>query len=417
MSSVPVTAHHADPRQIRSGPPTAVLVVLSAGPKSLPEIEDAFRAYGRRPPGDPRPRIARRAADDTKLADGVREAVDRAVEYGWAARHQGEGDRLWLTDAGRAEAERAITDRRYRRERVHRLLQPSAASRTTMVAQVAITAIKVPAALISGSAAQLNDSAEELLDIVASASVYLGIRARREQVANIIVVVLMLGTGLFTVAFALRRFFAPVTPTLSWYPFSVAVVSVPFYAVRSAYERSSGLRGHSAALVAQSVDSRNHAITGVGVTAGLIAASLGAPVVDTIFGLGVALTILKSCAYLTRDLVRSMRQGEPPEMARYSTWVGDDLERVLQHRLQTWLLYLVGTEHITIRSNLVRRAQQAADPESNPLLEFGMEVDARRLVEPALGDLIQHELLSDTDPLEITDRGRRELQRTMRRRL
>jgi len=65
--------------------------------------------YGRRLPGDPSSRLAGRAGHDTKLTNSVRETVDRAVDHGWA----------------------------------------------------------------TGSAAQLNDAAGELLDVVASASVYL----------------------------------------------------------------------------------------------------------------------------------------------------------------------------------------------------------------------------------------------------
>ena len=42
--------------------PAAILIVLSAGPKSMAEIEDAFRAYGRRLPGDPRSIAGSRSA-------------------------------------------------------------------------------------------------------------------------------------------------------------------------------------------------------------------------------------------------------------------------------------------------------------------------------------------------------------------
>ena len=44
--------------QARSRPPGTILVVLSAGPKTLAEIEDAFRAYGRRLPAIPDPALA-----------------------------------------------------------------------------------------------------------------------------------------------------------------------------------------------------------------------------------------------------------------------------------------------------------------------------------------------------------------------
>jgi hypothetical protein len=281
-----------------------------------------------------------------------------------------------------------------------------------MALQPAVTAVKVPAALLSRSTAQLNDAAEEVLDVVASTAVVFGIRWKHERLANAIVVALMLATGLLTFALAVRRFVVPVTPTVSWYPLSVAIASVPIYGLRSAYERAAGLRGANEALVSQSVDSRNHALSGLGVTAGLLAVRFGAPVVDTSIGLVLSLTILKSCASLARDLVRSLRTGQTGELARYSFWVADDFQRMINRRLRTWLLHLVADEHITGRSELLARAEAAADPESNPLLQFGMEVDVKALVEPALNELIRQGLLVDGDPLKVTDRGRRLLLRT-----
>jgi len=204
-----------------------------------------------------------------------------------------------------------------------------AAATATMAAQLAITIIKIPAALLSGSAAQLNDAAEEVLDVIASAMVYLGVRFNAERLANVVVVALMAATGCLTLAVAVRRLFVPVTPAVSWYPLTVAAASVPVYAVRSAYERSAGLRGGKVSLVSQSVDSRNHALAGVAVTTGLISVILHAAVIDTLIGLALALTILKSCAGLTRDLIRSLRSGQQPGLSRYSLWAADRLEQVI----------------------------------------------------------------------------------------
>lgn len=405
-----------DGRQLsRSRPPATILVVLSAGPKTPAEIEDAFRAYGRRLPGDPRPRLTSRGKG-TRLGRSLALAMAQAVEAGWAVKGQ-HGDQVQLTEAGRAEASRVLADLRSRRGRVHRLLQPSSAATATMAAQIAITAIKVPAALISGSAAQLNDAAEELADVIASTAVYLGVRLSRERLANVVVVTLMAATGCFTLALAVRRLAAPVTPAVSWYPLTVAAASVPVYAARSAYERSAGLRGGNASLVSQSVDSRNHALAGLAVTAGLTSVALHAPVIDTLIGLVLALTILKSCADLTRDLIRSHRGGQQPELSRYSLWIADRLERIIRTRIETWLLYLIGTQNVTARADLLRRAAAAADPDINPLLrEYGMEADARAMIEPAIDHLTRRGLLLGTEPLAITAAGRHQLQHALRRR-
>jgi hypothetical protein len=403
-------------QQARSRPPGTILVVLSAGPKTLAEIEDAFRAYGRRLPDDPRPRIGSRG-EGTRLGRSLAVAMARTVEAGWAA-SGGDEDRFSLTDAGRAEAGRVVGDLRSRRRRVHRLLRPSSAAAITMAAQIAITAIKVPAALASGSTGQLNDAAEELLDVIASAAVYLGVRRNAERLANVIVVALMAATGCLTLALAVRRLVVPTTPSVSWYPLTVAAASILVYVVRSAYERSAGLRSGNVSLVSQSVDSRNHALSGLAVTAGLTSVALHATVIDTLIGLVLALTILKSCADLTRDLIRSHSSGQQPGHSRYSLWIADRLEQAIRTRIETWLLYLIGTKNVTARTDLLRRAAAAADPDANPLLrEYGMEADARAKIEPAIDELIQHGLLLGIEPLAITSAGRRQLQHALRRRL
>ena len=286
-----------------------------------------------------------------------------------------------------------------------------------MLTQIAITAIKVPAALVSRSVAQLNDAAEELLDVFSSTGVYLGVRFERERIANVAVVIVMLGTGVFTLFFAVRRFFVPVTPTVTWYPLSVAVVSIPIYLVRSAYERAAGLRGASVALISQSVDSRNHGLVSVGVTVGLISVAVfHVTVLDTLIGLAVALIILKGATVLMVDLIRSARTGDEPELSRYSLWVADKLHAHIDTRIETWLLYLVDQQHVTDRQGLLRRADTALADDTNPLLrEYGMELDPHGIVESTLARLTRRGWLTGTDRLAVSDTGRRHLQRALRR--
>ena len=137
----------------------------------------------------------------------------------------------------------------------------------------------------------------------------------------------MLGTGCFATFLAVRRLFFHITPTVSWYPITVAALSVPVYVARSAYERASGLHTANVTLISQSVDSRNHAVASLGVLGGLISVSvLHVTVLDTLIGLAVALIILYSAIRLAIGVVRSSRIGQAPELSRYPLWLGDRLE-------------------------------------------------------------------------------------------
>jgi hypothetical protein len=90
---------------------------------------------------------------------------------------------------------------------------------------------------------------------------------------------------------------------------------------------------------------------------------------------------------------------------------------MIRTRIETWLLYLIGAENVTARADLLRRAAAAADPDANPLLrEYGMEADARAMIEPTIDQLTQRGLLLGTEPLAITGPGRRQLHHALRRR-
>ena len=134
----------AQPDDRRGGrdptPPAALLVVLSAGPKTSAEIEDSLLSFGRRPPGERWPRPGRhrsRATTDERLAASLEEAI----AGGWVLEAEGRFD---LTDVGRAEALDLLDEARNRRELVHHLLEPTTASRRAVFAQIGITALEGP---------------------------------------------------------------------------------------------------------------------------------------------------------------------------------------------------------------------------------------------------------------------------------
>jgi hypothetical protein len=93
-------------------PSPAVLIALTAGPRTLREIEDAFRGFGRRLPHDPRPYLAGRRPG-TRLQEALAATLTASVRSGWVVQ---DGERFNLTDAGRLQADRLLRDARERRD-------------------------------------------------------------------------------------------------------------------------------------------------------------------------------------------------------------------------------------------------------------------------------------------------------------
>ena len=115
----------------------------------------------------------------------------------------------------------------------------------------------------------------------------------------------MLGTGGFTLYEAVHRFFVPFEPEVDGFTFLAAILSALVCGALYLYQRFVGLRSGSLALITQSVDSRNHVIVAVSVTAGLVASLFQFPLLDTLVGLAVAILILKSGVELAIETLRT----------------------------------------------------------------------------------------------------------------
>jgi len=167
-----------------------------------------------------------------------------------------EGERYALTPQGREEARKPLADMRKTRAMLEKLARPQTASQVGLAAHLGLAALKLPAALLSGSVGLLNDATDTLLDGLSSVLVYLGLRFDRERAVNVVLVLLMLGTGGFTFYEAVRRFFVPFEPEVDWFTFLAAILSALVCWALYLYQRFVGVRSGRLALITQSVDSR-----------------------------------------------------------------------------------------------------------------------------------------------------------------
>ena len=388
-----------------------IAAALWDGPKTLPEIVEHFYSYIRLLGffGVTR-RMERR---HERMAKRIEEALEGLIERGWAVR---EGERYALTPLGREEAEKPLADMRRTRASLRKLAQPQTVSQVGLGVHLGLAALKLPAALLSGSVGLLNDATDTLLDGLSSVLVYLGLRFDRERAVNAVLVLLMLVTGGFTFYEAARRFFVPFEPEVDWFTFLAAILSALVCLVLHVYQRFVGLRNGSMALITQSVDSRNHVIVAASVTAGLVASLLRFPLLDTLVGLAVAILILKSAVELAIEFVRSLGE-EEVDLSRYEMGIAGWYERFRQAQFRDWMLYLVENQGVQTRTELIAQARQALDLGANPMLrELGVHPSpqASEMIEQSLGELFEHGWLLENERLSITDAGREHLHRQMR---
>lgn len=391
-----------------------IAAALWDGPKALSEIEDHFYSYVRllgffsvtR-------RMERRHG---RMAERIEDGVEALVDRGWVVR---EDDRYALTPLGREEARKPLADIRRSRDLLRRLARPQTVSQIGLGVHLGLAALKLPAALLSGSVGLLNDATDTLLDGLSSVLVYLGLRFDREWAANAVLVLLMLGSGGFTLYEAVHRFFVPVDPEVDWFTFLAVILSALVCWALYLYQRIAGLRSGSLALITQSVDSRNHVIVAASVTAGLIASLLRFPLLDTLVGLAVAILILKSAVELFIETVRSFGE-DAVDLSRYEMGLPEWYDQFRQTQLQDWMLYLVATQEMGTRGELIDQARQALDFSDNPMLrELGLPQQlhadqTERMIGRSMDELFERGWLVGDGQLSITDAGREHLHRPMR---
>jgi hypothetical protein len=341
----------------------------------------------------------------------IRKTLDELLERGWVTR---DGELYTLTPQGRDAVAKRMLELGQTGTAVRKFLVPQTVSKVTLIIHLGLAAIKIPAALLSGSVGLLNDAVDTLLDAASSMLVYLGFRFNKERAVNAVLVLLMLSTGAMTFYEAVRRFFVATNFEVSWFTFLAAILSACICLALWAYQRYVGLQGGSIALITQSVDSRNHVIVAAGVTAGLLASLLRFPLLDTLVGLTVSILILKSAIELTIEMIRSLKE-EEVDLSSYEFGLAVQFEKFRENQLRDWMLYLVSREGIRARAELVRLGCQVLDANqvfSLQAMELAQkQPPARDTAERSLSELVKRGWLVGNEQMSVTDAGKKRLRR------
>ncbi|MHA1360917.1 MAG: hypothetical protein ACTSRC_22580 [Candidatus Helarchaeota archaeon] len=184
-----------------------IAAALWDGPRTISEIVDHFHSYARLLGFFGVTKRMKR--HHQRMAKNIGETLEHLKMQGWVVQ---EGERYSLTQLGRGEAEKVLSDMRRTRRLFQKFMQPQTVSQVGLAVHWGLAALKLPAALLSGSVGLLNDGLDTLLDGFSSLLVYFGIRLNKERAVNVVLVLLMLGTGGFTFYEAVRRFFVPFKP-------------------------------------------------------------------------------------------------------------------------------------------------------------------------------------------------------------
>lgn len=377
-----------------------IAAALLRGPRTADEIREHLLKMIRRFGFVPE-LLERRRDTDAYWSRELKGLLERA----WAVEQEG---RYRLTETGRREAEIMMAEMRRNGELLSRATRPRSVSLATLAVHLLLGAVKLPAALLSGSVGLLNDALDTLLDALSSLVVFWGIRLRKENLANILLCGAMFVTGGVSAAAVIRGVTAVHTPRADPLAFIAVAVSALLCGLLWFYQRFSGLRHANLALIAQSVDSRNHVLVAVSVGAALVSARYRIAWLDLAVGAAVSLIILHGAVRLLFELVRGADEQTISERYGFSAY-----RRFRRNQLKGFLLYLVQRDRPESLADLRRTALEALDfEELDELAALGLEAreEAPALVESILQELARAGEL-ETEPLGLSESGRRVLER------
>jgi len=277
--------------------------------------------------------------------------------------------------------------------------------------------VKLPAAILSGSVGLLNDSMDTLLDGLSSKLVYYGFKHDKERAINLVLLFLMLTVAGFTLFEAVERFWFPSSLQVDWFTFAATVLSAVVCGGLCLYQRYIGLRAGSVSLITQSVDSRNHVVVAVSVTAGLIASITNYAIIDTLVGLGVSLIILKSVIELSSDTLRSIG-GDDVDVSRYRVPFTERYASHRQRQLRNWLLYKIQRGEAKTIQDLKRLGKDAYDFSNNPMLrEVGIAKTStwEKDLSEVMNGLLEEGFIEGVEEIKLTDKGETTLKKIFNR--
>jgi hypothetical protein len=381
-------------------------IALSDGPRSLEQIKGHYESYLRLL-GIFTPLAPFNFTDDEWNTE-IRRGMKVLEEWEWAEYHDG----LWeLTEKGLLEAEKPLKDVRRSKQVVGNLLKPETVSKVSVGVHIFLAAVKLPAALLSGSVGLLNDGIDTLLDGLSSVFVYFGLKFDKERLVNLFLTLLMLFVASFTLYESVQRFLRPYSPDVDWFTFSATIISALLCGLLYFYQGFVGSRTGRISLITQSVDSRNHVIVAASVTAGLVGSVTGYAMVDTLVGLGVALLIMRSALELLFDTIRAMGDDELDDNS-YHFPFEERFQRFRRNQLLDYLLYTVKKGEAETLDDLRASGKSAYDFSNNPMLrELGVSTHpmSEEDSESVISELVNEGYVEGVSRINLTEKGLRRI--------
>jgi cation diffusion facilitator family transporter len=300
----------------------------------------------------------------------------------------------------------------------------AAAARNTIFVDLFLAVIKLAAGFFGGSVGLLSDGTDATIDTLSASVSWAGIRLKKESIGAF-VTILMMFVGGCTIAYEsitkiIDVWQGTASPlSLPFLVIGVELVAMAFALFLFLYQRFTGKRNGSLALISQSVDSKNHIYISTIVIVGAVFSIFGIPLADGLVGALVAGRILLDAGGLSKEMLLSMK-GEEINLSKYEIPLEKEWELSKFETFRIWTLYSIKEEKLKSREELISMLEKTFKPEYIPIIsEFrfslGKSVDFHESFDAIMAPLLSKGLLiQQKEGYSVTDEGVSFVNRTIK---
>lgn len=213
-----------------------------------------------------------------------------------------------------------------------------------------LSAFEFAIGFLSGSIGLIADAVHTGIDIIASAITWIGIKINKEAQAGIVGGVVLFGIGGLIVYESIKNIFKAEPIAFQAIALVTIIINIIINGLFSFYKFYVGGKTLSMALIADAYHTKTDIWSSVAVLIGLVGATFGLYVLDSIAGMVVSLFILYGSYELIIESIKVLK-GKDPDMEKFSRFLASHL-KALTSRGAFVSLWLLNLKDMTKKENL-----------------------------------------------------------------
>jgi divalent metal cation (Fe/Co/Zn/Cd) transporter len=208
-------------------------------------------------------------------------------------------------------------------------------------ANFGLSALEFVIGFISGSIGLIADAVHTAVDILASAVTWIGIRIGKEEQAAFLGGIILCGIGFFIGFGSLRNVFRGVEISFQLVALVTIAINIAVNGFFSFYKFYVGGRTRSISLVADAYHTKTDIWSSVAVFVGLLGATFGFFMLDSIAGAVVSIFIFLGSYELIYES-RKLKRGKDPKLEKFSRFIRINVKKLTYNGVwaSLWLLNL-----------------------------------------------------------------------------